>query len=73
VLEVVRDAGGSRLVDAAVFDVYAGEQLGAGRRSLALHLEFRAPDRTLTDADIAPAREKVVRKLAEELGGELRG
>ena len=73
VLEVVRGAGGRRLVDASVFDVYAGDQLGAGRRSLALHLEFRAADTTLTDADVAPAREKIVRRLAEELGGELRG
>ncbi len=73
VLEVVRDAGGNRLVDASVFDVWSGEQLGAGKRSLALHLEFRAADQTLTDADVAPARDKVVRKLASELGGELRG
>ena len=73
VLEVVRGAGGNRLVDVSVFDVYAGEQLGAGRRSPALHLEFGAADRTLTDADVAPAREKIVRRLAEELGGELRG
>lgn len=73
VLDVVRAAGGSRLVDAQVFDVFAGDQLGAGRRSLALHLEFRAADRTLTDDDVAPARAKIVRKLAEELGGELRG
>jgi len=72
VLEVVRGAGGARLADVEVFDVWAGEQLGAGRRSLALHLEFRAPDTTLTDADVAPAREKIVRRLTEELGGELR-
>ena len=73
VLEVVRGAGGSRLVDASVFDVYAGDQLAPGKRSLALHLEFRAADATLTDADVAPAREKIVRTLAAELGGELRG
>ncbi len=73
VLEVVRKAGGNRLVDASVFDVYAGEQLGAGKRSLALHLEFRAGDQTLTDADVQPARDKIVKKLASELGGELRG
>ena len=73
VLEVVRGAGGDRLVDASVFDVYRGEQLGTGKRSLALHLEFRAHDTTLTDADVAPAREEIVRRLAEELGGELRG
>ena len=73
VLEVVRGAGGSRLADVSVFDVWAGEQLGEGRRSLALHLEFRASDATLTDSDVAPAREKIVRRLREELGGELRG
>ncbi len=73
VLEVVRGAGGSRLADASVFDVYAGDQLAPGKRSLALHLEFRAADATLTDADVAPAREKIVRTLAADLGGERRG
>ena len=73
VLEVVRKAGGNRLVDASVFDVYTGEQLGEGKRSLALHLEFRAVDATLTDADVQPARDKIVKKLGSELGGELRG
>ncbi|MCW3011403.1 MAG: phenylalanine--tRNA ligase subunit beta [Solirubrobacterales bacterium] len=73
VLEVVRAAGGNRLADARVFDVYSGEQVGEGKRSLALHLEFRAADQTLTDADVQPARDKVVKKLASELGGELRG
>ncbi|MDQ3630814.1 MAG: phenylalanine--tRNA ligase subunit beta, partial [Actinomycetota bacterium] len=73
VLEVVRGAGGNRLADASVFDVYAGDQLAPGNRSLALHLEFRASDATLTDADVAPARDKIVRTLAAELGGELRG
>jgi phenylalanyl-tRNA synthetase beta chain len=55
-----------------VFDVYEGEQVGAGRRSLALALSFRALDRTLTDEDVAPARERIVAALGE-LGGELRG
>jgi phenylalanyl-tRNA synthetase beta chain len=56
-----------------VFDVYTGEQVGEGRVSLALHLEFRAPDRTLTDEDVAPVRERIVAALQQELGGELRG
>ena len=50
-----------------------GEQVGEGRVSLALHLEFRAPDRTLTDEDVAPVRDRIVAALREELGGELRG
>jgi phenylalanyl-tRNA synthetase beta chain len=73
VLETVRRAGGDLLAQTGVFDVYTGEQVGEGRVSLALHLEFRAPDRTLTDEDVAPVRDRIVAALQEELGGELRG
>ena len=73
VLETVRRAGGGLLAATNVFDVYTGEQVGEGRVSLALHLEFRAPDRTLTDEDVAPVRDGIVAVLKEELGGELRG
>ena len=55
-----------------VFDLYRGEQVGEGRKSLALALAFRAPDRTLTDEDVAPVRERIVAALREQLGGELR-
>ena len=55
-----------------VFDVYRGQQLGEGRKSLALHCEYRASDRTLTDEDVARTRAKIVKALAE-VGGELRG
>jgi phenylalanyl-tRNA synthetase beta chain len=72
VLEAVRDAAGELLDDANVFDVYSGPQVGEGRRSLALSLAFRAPDRTLTDEDAVPVRERIVAALAG-LGGELRG
>jgi phenylalanyl-tRNA synthetase beta chain len=72
VLARVRDAAGKMLEAVGVFDVYSGEQVSAGRRSLALALSFRATDKTLTDDDIAPARERIVAALAE-LGGELRG
>ena len=73
VVAVVREAGGSLLRDAGVFDVYEGAQVGEGRRSLALRLEFRAPDRTLTDEEAAQRRAKIVDALAERLGGRLRG
>jgi phenylalanyl-tRNA synthetase beta chain len=72
VLERVREAAGETLDDVSVFDVYTGPQVGEGMRSLALALSFRASDRTLTDEDVAPARERIVAALAE-LGGELRG
>ena len=56
----------------SVFDVYEGEQVPEGKRSLALRLEFRAPDRTLTDAEVAEVRSEVVAALAS-IGAELRG
>jgi len=73
VLDSVRAAGGRLLARAEVFDVYRGEQVAHGRTSLAIALTFRAKNRTLTDADVAPVREKIVARLAQELGGVLRG
>jgi phenylalanyl-tRNA synthetase beta chain len=65
-------AGGGELLAAAeVFDLYEGEQVGAERKSLALSLEFRAPDRTLTDEEVTGLREKIKAKL-DEIGGSLR-
>jgi phenylalanyl-tRNA synthetase beta chain len=72
VVSVVRRAGGDLLADARVFDVYRGAQVGEGRTSLALALQFRAPDRTLADEDVAPLRDRIVAALRTELGGELR-
>jgi phenylalanyl-tRNA synthetase beta chain len=73
VLSVVEKAGGKLLASAEVFDVYRGEQVGEGKVSLAIALTFRASDRTLSDEDVEPARAKIVARLQEELGGELRG
>ncbi|HEV2790149.1 MAG TPA: phenylalanine--tRNA ligase subunit beta, partial [Solirubrobacterales bacterium] len=65
-------AGGGELLHATeVFDLYEGEQVGADRKSLALNLEFRAPDRTLTDEEVAGLREAIKAKL-DEIGGTLR-
>jgi phenylalanyl-tRNA synthetase beta chain len=72
VLEAVRTAAGELLSEVRVFDVYAGPQVGEGRRSLALALAFRAPDRTLSDEDVAPVRGRIVAALGD-MGGELRG
>jgi phenylalanyl-tRNA synthetase beta chain len=73
VREILRAAAGELLARADVFDVYRGEQVGEGRVSLALALEFRAPDRTLTDAEVAEHRDRIAAALTGELGGELRG
>jgi phenylalanyl-tRNA synthetase beta chain len=72
VLDTVRTAAGKLLSDVRVFDVYGGPQVGEGKRSLALALAFRAPDRTLTDEEVNPLREKILAALGE-MGGELRG
>ncbi len=68
----VARAAGELLASARLFDVYRGEQVGEGRKSLALRLELRAPDRTLTDADVAQVRGRIETEL-EALGGRLRG
>jgi phenylalanyl-tRNA synthetase beta chain len=70
--EAVLAGGGELLRSAEVFDLYEGEQVGEGRKSLALRLEFRAADRTLTDEEVAARREEIAAKL-EEIGGSLRG
>ncbi|HWH65769.1 MAG TPA: phenylalanine--tRNA ligase subunit beta, partial [Gaiellales bacterium] len=72
VLAVIRAAGGELLAGADVFDTYRGEQVGEGRQSVAVHLQFQAPDRTLTDAEADAVRETIVAALRERLGGELR-
>ncbi len=73
VLEVVRAAGGGLLAGAEVFDVYRDEQrIGAGNVSLALRLRFRAPDRTLTDEEVATRRRKIASALTSQLQGRVR-
>lgn len=69
---VIREAGGRLLVDVQLFDLYRGEQIGVGKKSLAFALVYQAPDRTLRDADAAKLREKVITRLDKELGAQLR-
>jgi phenylalanyl-tRNA synthetase beta chain len=69
VLATVREAGGTLLRRAEIFDVYPAE----GRVSLAVRLEFRADDRTLTDEEVAQRRATIDTAVAERLGGEPRG
>jgi phenylalanyl-tRNA synthetase beta chain len=71
VREVVFARGGQLLGSADVFDLYRGEQVGEGRKSLALRLSFRASDRTLTDEEVTKLRNEIKAGL-EEIGGSLR-
>jgi phenylalanyl-tRNA synthetase beta chain len=73
IVAAAREAGGRELREARVFDVYRGAQVGDDHKSVALHLAFQAPDRTLTDDEAAALRERIVAVLAERFGAELRG
>jgi phenylalanyl-tRNA synthetase beta chain len=55
-----------------LFDLYRGEQVGAGKKSLAYSLTFQAEDRTLTEKDANKMRDKIVARLNAELGAGLR-
>ena len=66
-------AGGELLAGLTLFDLYRGEQIGAGKKSLAFGLTYQATDRTLTDAEVAKVRERIANRLREEMGAGLRG
>jgi phenylalanyl-tRNA synthetase beta chain len=72
VVDAVRSGAGDLLEDVRLFDVYTGPQIGAGRKSLALALRFRATDRTLTEDEASAAREAAVQAAAERVGAEQR-
>jgi phenylalanyl-tRNA synthetase beta chain len=62
------DGAGDLLEDVRLFDVYTGAQLGDGRKSLAYTLRFRAPDRTLTAAEVTAARDAAVAEAGRRTG-----
>jgi phenylalanyl-tRNA synthetase beta chain len=70
--DALGDGGGELLEDVRLFDVYTGEQVGTGRRSLAFTLRFRAPDRTLTSEEANAARDSAVAVAAERYAATLR-
>jgi len=72
VLDAIRSTAGPHLVAAEIFDRYEGTGVPEGRVSVAFRLVFQRPDRTLLDAEVARATERVVRMLADRFGGELR-
>lgn len=70
---LIRQTGGRTVTDVRLFDVYRGEQIGAGKKSLAYSLSYQASDRTLTDPEVAQIRQRIVKRLEEVLGAKLRG
>jgi len=71
-IDVVRSGGGELLEDVRLFDVYSGEQLEEGKKSLALALRFRAADRTLKQEEATEARDAAVAAAEAKLGAALR-
>jgi phenylalanyl-tRNA synthetase beta chain len=69
---VIRSAGGELLARLALFDVFRGAAVPDGRRSLAYQLRLQAPDRTLTDDDIARVRQRVIGAVEAQLPAKLR-
>jgi phenylalanyl-tRNA synthetase beta chain len=65
-------AGGDLLREARVFDVYRGDQLGDGRKSVAIHLSFQSPERTLTEDEASEMRDRIVAALTDRFDAELR-
>ncbi|MGH3879895.1 MAG: phenylalanine--tRNA ligase subunit beta [Actinophytocola sp.] len=72
VATALRGGGGDLLEDLNLFDVYTGEQVGEGKRSLAYALRFRAPDRTLTVEEATAARDAAIAAASDRYGAALR-
>ena len=71
--DAIRAAGGDLLWSVRLFDVYRGTGVADGRRSLAYTLRLQAPDRTLTDADVAAVRQQIIDAVQSQLPATLRG
>ncbi|MCP8617064.1 phenylalanine--tRNA ligase subunit beta [Salirhabdus salicampi] len=73
VLQVIQEHGGTYLTEVDVFDVYQGEHMEKGKKSIAYRLLFQDPSATLKDEQVEKAREQIVKNVQEKFGAELRG
>lgn len=73
VVDAIRNVAGNLLIHLQLFDVYRGEGIDSGRKSLALGLTFQDSSRTLREAEVDALEAQVIATLKEELGAELRG
>jgi phenylalanyl-tRNA synthetase beta chain len=71
-VDAAHEAGGELLREARVFDVYRGDQVGDGRKSVAIHLTFQSPERTLTEDEASEIRDRIVAALRDRFDAELR-
>ena len=68
---LIRQTGGKVLTNVKLFDVYRDEKIGAGKKSLAYSLTYQS-DKTMTDAEAAAIRKKIIKRLEHEVGAKLR-
>ncbi|TMM05984.1 MAG: phenylalanine--tRNA ligase subunit beta [Actinobacteria bacterium] len=71
-VDAAREAAGPELREVDIFDVYRGEQVGQGKKSIAFSVAFQSPEQTLSDEDAAALRQKIADALAERFGAVLR-
>lgn len=71
--DIIRTAGAPLLTEVHVFDLYEGEHMEEGKKSIAFSLKYADPDRTLTDEEVTKVHEKVLEALKEQAGAVLRG
>jgi phenylalanyl-tRNA synthetase beta chain len=72
VADLINQAGGRLVADIALFDVYRGEQIGRGKKSLAYSITYQSSEKTLTDNDVAQVRRRIIKRLEQEIGAKLR-
>ena len=70
--KVIFSNGGFLLKNVSLFDIFRGEQIGAGNKSMAYRLTYQAPNRTLTDNDVSKLRIRIINQLEKELGVKVR-
>ena len=73
VVRTISKASRRLLADAKIFDVYAGEHIEAGKKSVAINLTFQDPTKTLDEATITSTMENVLAAVEKEYGAVLRG
>ena len=72
IIKTIKKAGGKILEDVSVFDVYCGQQIDSGKKSIAFSLTFRASDRTLGESEINNAMNKIIKEVEKEFSAKLR-
>ncbi len=72
VRRVILEVGGTLVEDALIFDVYTGKPIPEGKKNLAYAIRYRSAERTLTDAEVAQAHQRIISEVNQRLGGALR-